>query len=87
MNLKRIAKRVENGGHDIPKEDVLRRHSISRENLLTHLFLMDTVILVDNTGKEGQMFATIENGFIKEELIPIPRWGEDLLQLIKEEIN
>lgn len=47
--LKRIAHRVETGGHDIPAEDVLRRAVSSRKNLLRALPLCDEAYLFDNS--------------------------------------
>lgn len=87
INLRRIAKRVENGGHDIPKEDVLRRHWVSRENLINHLEVIDNIYLVDNSGKDGELFATIENGAVKKHIHPIVKWGDEILQLIQQKLD
>lgn len=53
-SLSRIANRVRKGGHDIPKEDVIRRFSKRFDVLRELLPYCDTVSFYDN-----------ENGFVK----------------------
>ncbi|MFX3634626.1 MAG: hypothetical protein ACE3L7_16165 [Candidatus Pristimantibacillus sp.] len=48
MNIDRVAARVKNGGHVIPTADIIRRDETSMENLLTHLDLLDHLIVIDN---------------------------------------
>lgn len=52
--LKRIANRVSKGGHDIPKEDVLRRFEGRVEALAKVLAYCDEAVFFDN-----------ENGFVE----------------------
>jgi predicted ABC-type ATPase len=53
LALKRIAARVRHGGHDIPKEDVLRRFDRSWQNFLTvYRPLADRWAVFDNSGAE-----------------------------------
>ena len=53
-SLERIANRVRKGGHDIPRDDVIRRYENRLEALKKILPLCDNVIFYDN-----------ENGFVK----------------------
>lgn len=87
INLRRIAKRVENGGHDIPEQDVVRRHTVSRENLIEHFDLIDTLMIVDNSEKDGELFATVENGHIHKHINTTVTWGDNLLEYIRRKIN
>lgn len=48
LNIDRVAARVKNGGHVIPTADIIRRDETSMENLLTHLDLLDHLIVIDN---------------------------------------
>jgi len=49
LSIKRVAKRVANGGHGIPEEDLRRRYSNSFENLKLVLVLCDIVYIYDNS--------------------------------------
>ena len=46
----RIRHRVLDGGHDVPREDVMRRYERSRENLRDYKALSDKVYIFDATG-------------------------------------
>jgi predicted ABC-type ATPase len=53
LALKRIAGRVRHGGHDIPKEDVLRRFDRSWQNFQTvYRQLADSWTVYDNSGNQ-----------------------------------
>jgi predicted ABC-type ATPase len=50
--LRRIAARVKQGGHNVPRRDVLRRFTRSRENFEQHyLLLADRWSVYDNSGR------------------------------------
>lgn len=50
INLSRIKRRVEQGGHNVPADDVRRRYWRSLRNLISPYFaLCDTIILHDTT--------------------------------------
>lgn len=59
INLNRIRQRVEQGGHNIPKEDVLRRESRSLNNLMKLVFVADEIHLIDNTFMQATIAASI----------------------------
>ena len=46
----RIRHRVLDGGHDVPREDVMRLYERSRENLRDYKALSDKVYIFDATG-------------------------------------
>lgn len=64
LNIERVAARVSNGGHDIPTEDIIRRHDTSIQNLLSHLHLLDRLIVIDNSRAEGEIALVIRCGSI-----------------------
>ena len=80
--LKRIENRVSKGGHNIPKDDVLRRFDERNEALAKVLDYVDEAVLYDN-----------ENGFVaiaeykNGELIArgdyVPDWLKDLQRYLK----
>ena len=50
MSIERVAERVAHGGHDIPRESIVRRYPRSIANLLAHYApLCSSVICVDNS--------------------------------------
>ena len=48
---KRVAKRVENGGHDVPVKDIERRFKRSLENFEIYSEIMDTVLFLNNSNE------------------------------------
>lgn len=82
--LQRIEQRVKNGGHDIPKDDVLRRFNMRIESLISILKYCDEAIFYDN-----------QNGFVSVgeyrngEIIPEgnyrPIWFADLQNVYQYE--
>ncbi len=53
LALRRIARRVRHGGHDVPKDDVLRRFDRSWRNFLSvYRPLADSWTVYDNSGIE-----------------------------------
>jgi predicted ABC-type ATPase len=56
LSLRRIAVRVHQGGHDVPREDVLRRFGRSGENFeRVYRPLADRWTVYDNSGAEPQL--------------------------------
>ena len=79
--LKRIANRVEKGGHDIPTQDVARRFAGRFEALAQVLPYCDEAVFFDNDNGFAQV-AEYRNG----EIIPLveahPRWLVELLAAV-----
>ena len=60
LALRRIAARVRQGGHDVPKADVLRRFARSRQNFETrYRSLADAWAVYDNSGRPPKL---VESG-------------------------
>lgn len=59
INLNRIRQRVEQGGHNIPEEDVRRRESRSISNLMNVIMIADEIHLIDNTYMQATIAASI----------------------------
>jgi predicted ABC-type ATPase len=75
LNILRVADRVKLGGHNVPREDILRRYDRSLANLGKAAKIVDRLILYDNSTAAGhQILATIE-GDIKIIYVPeLPNW-------------
>ncbi|QJD87040.1 zeta toxin family protein [Cohnella herbarum] len=82
LNIKRVAIRVENGGHHIPTEDIVRRHQTSLQNLLSHIHLIDNLIVIDNSHTEGEVILSVNNGSITSQSKSLPQWAESILKKI-----
>lgn len=74
LNIERVALRVKNGGHHIETEDIIRRNITSMDNLLYHLYLIDQLIVVDNSKADGEFILEADKSGIKYFLNELPEW-------------
>ena len=75
MNVLRVADRVELGGHDVPREDILRRYDRSLANLGKAAKIVDTLILYDNSTEAGhQILATFDGDATVIYVPELPSW-------------
>lgn len=65
---------MKNGGHYIPSEDIIRRHHTSLENLLTHLDLVDYLVLVDNSEFDGKIVLEADQRHVIYRAPVLPEW-------------
>jgi predicted ABC-type ATPase len=61
-NIIRVEQRRTNAGHNVEKEDVIRRYDKSRLNLINNIKLFDTVYLFDNSGSTRSRVAIYNSG-------------------------
>ncbi len=53
LSINRVAERVKHGGHNIPKQAIIRRYPRSIDNLINHYAkLCDTTICLDNSNQQ-----------------------------------
>lgn len=64
LNIERVAARVQTGGHYIPTEDIIRRQTTSMQNLLTHIHLIDHLIVIDNSEVSGKIVMQAEHSIL-----------------------
>lgn len=75
LNIRRVAERVRNGGHNVPEEDIRRRYERSLANLPIALKLTDNAILFDNSTNLGhQLKLIIETRKITQQAEELPEW-------------
>src|SRR5699024_9297592 len=75
QNINRVAMIVQNGGHDIPTEDILRRNKTSFDQLYRYAHIIDTLVLVDNSLDDGRVILEVNNGVVTFETDYLPKWA------------
>lgn len=68
LAVERVATRVEQGGHNIPKDTIIRRYQAGLKNLVTHyLPLIDGTLILDNSiaGSEKIIVKKYPDGRLK----------------------
>lgn len=83
LNIERVALRVKNGGHHIETEDIIRRNVTSLDNLVTHLDLIDQLIVVDNSKADGEFVLEADKSGIKYYLNELPEWVKIIVKQLQ----
>ena len=66
FSANRVAQRVEQGGHDIPAVDIVRRYPRSMKNLFLYADICDRTFCLDNeTGEISSIFEAVKGGGIE----------------------
>ena len=80
--IARVAQRVENGGHDIPEEDIRRRFTRGIFNLLNlYMPICDSVLVYNNALTPACLVARKKNQVEEVELIEPEMWNQLLLKI------
>lgn len=77
INVSRVAKRVAEGGHDVPKQKILDRYVKSLAVLPELLRFSDKAILYDNSQQSLRPFLGKEENQIKV-FSEVPEWAQSL---------
>lgn len=64
LNIERVKRRVEKGGHDIPADVIDRRYWGSLDKLSSALKYADEALLIDNSGLEPREVCRVSAGKI-----------------------
>ena len=81
-SIKRIANRVEKGGHDIPAADVLRRYATRFDAVGAVLPRCDEAVFYDN--ENGfVVVATYRDGVLTRLCDPLPTWMQELTDTLQ----
>ncbi len=78
INLRRIARRVASGGHDVPESDVRRRYARSLAHLELALVLASGFVLIDNSDDLGFTILVKRDNSGTRTYQPLPPWAEKL---------
>ena len=65
INIARVAKRVREGGHDVPREKIIERYDLTTAILPRLIDFADNAIVYDNSGAKLNFFLIKENNEIK----------------------
>ncbi|SER93055.1 Predicted ABC-type ATPase [Gracilibacillus ureilyticus] len=85
QNIERVAIRVKNGGHHIPTEDIMRRNKTSFEHLYDYAYMIDNLVLIDNSEEDGEIVLEVNNGFMTFEATYLPEWAYPVLQQFEKD--
>ncbi len=55
INVSRVARRVKNGGHDVPKDKIISRYHKSLNNISKMLQIADIMWVVDNSTEKAEL--------------------------------
>jgi len=75
INLERVAIRVKEGGHDVPRDLVIGRYAISLAVMKELIEFSDKAIVYDNSDKSIRPFLIKEDNQIKI-IDSVPDWAE-----------
>ncbi|MRN52125.1 zeta toxin family protein [Paenibacillus monticola] len=87
LNIERVAMRVKNGGHHIETEDIIRRNVTSMNNLLSHLELIDQLLVVDNSKADGEIILGADKSGMKYYSNELPEWARMIDLKLQIEYN
>lgn len=81
INIARVKRRVDEGGHDVPDDKVIERYHRSMDLLPDLLKMADEALVYDNSddNKRPQLFLKIERGLYFT-YHPIPAWGKNFIK-------
>ena len=82
-SLVRIANRVRKGGHNIPKEDVIKRYNKRFDTLLEIISYCDEVNFYDNENGFVKV-AEIKNGQFRFVNSYRPKWIDELNNMLND---
>lgn len=86
INAARIAKRVMEGGHDVPIHKIISRHEKAIINAVKVTKFADRVYYYDNSidNHEAQLlFRTVDGKFAKQYTETLPEWATKILSKVK----
>lgn len=85
QNIERVAMRVMNGGHHIPTEDIIRRNKTSFKHLYAYSYMIDNLVLIDNSEDDGEIVLEVNNGIITFEATNLPKWSHPVRVQFKKD--
>ncbi|MDE7135835.1 MAG: zeta toxin family protein [Muribaculaceae bacterium] len=82
INAARIAKRVMEGGHDVPIKKIISRYSKSIVNCETVAPFVDRLYVYDNSvdDRDARILFRLSNGILEKRYVEeIPNWARNIL--------
>lgn len=84
VSVGRIAQRVQEGGHNVPTQDVLRRYQRSIDNLPKALAIAERAYIFDNSTDRRRLLLSLERGKVKQIHRDLPDWAKPALAPYRE---
>ena len=82
INVSRVAQRVKNGGHDVPKDKIISRYHKSLDNISAMLKIADIMWVVDNSTEKAELIIYSKDSEVS--INETPLWSKDKIEkLIK----
>jgi len=81
INIQRVAQRVSEGGHNVPKQKIIDRYSETLKILPELIKFVDTAILYDNSNETLQSFLIKEDNQIKV-IGAVPKWATKIIDVL-----
>jgi predicted ABC-type ATPase len=85
INVSRVRSRVEDGGHDVPKDKIISRYFRSIQVLWDAIPICDRAYIFDNSGDQQIWFAEVTSGktlSLKQD--DVPDWFADIMAKIMD---
>jgi predicted ABC-type ATPase len=84
INASRVARRVMQGGHDVPIQKIISRHFRSIANCALIAREVDRLYLYDNSidGKQAALLLRASNGKIIKQYGRLPEWMEPIVEAL-----
>jgi predicted ABC-type ATPase len=85
INAARVARRVMQGGHDVPIQKIILRHFRSIANCTLIAREVNRLYLYDNSreGEQAQLVMRTHNGKIIKQYCAIPEWMEPIVETLE----
>lgn len=78
INISRVAQRVKNGGHDVPKDKIISRYHKSLDNISAMLKIADIVWVVDNSTEKAELIIYSKDSEVS--INETPLWNKDKIE-------
>lgn len=83
VNIKRVERRVSEGGHDIPVAIIEHRYKIGLSYLKGNLHTFRKSYLIDTSEDTATVMAEIDQGVLSFEELNAPNWVAEALYIVK----
>ena len=78
INVSRVARRVKNGGHDVPKDKIISRYHKSLDNISEVLKIANIVWVVDNSTEKAELIIYSKDSEVS--INETPLWNKDKIE-------
>lgn len=84
INAARVARRVMQGGHDVPIQKIIARHFRSIANCALVAREVDRLYLYDNSvdGEQAALVLRANKGKVIKQYCPLPEWAAPIAELL-----